>query len=710
VSLLDRLGVGRGTLVVLIGYLLVAIVGWFLLLGQQQVPTVLGIAATLLLGAFVPGTALVRLVFGRPTIVHYLALGTAFGLAFWSLGAIVSHYTGVFELRWLPSIAGLMLWIVILRKRPHDIGNRSRFPAVGVVGSVVALIGLLPALITALRSQPLSWSGWFRFYTDLSFHVAITSEAATRAPEQAPWVAGTPLSYTWLFHGSMGVWASLSGAPAASIVLQAWPVVFVALIPLVIGVVTWEITTNRWAAAVAPVLFVFLHGAVFVPDAFVQAPLFQISPTRDFADVFILIALLSLVRLFQSRDGVPENRAWWLVLLGVSVFVATGAKGSALPILLGSLLCGGLYLLVSRTLRRRDFVTVAVFAVTAAVSYVSVLPAPGLTDSLTVQPLTFLIPTTIHRTPTSIEIVGLALVAAIGVWLVIGRSARGRWVVASLLGGLLLAGVLGLALANYPGDSQLYFWESAQPVLALALAWAGSILVARYRWRMVVVLAVVGLGGDGLWIVSQRVWLTELGVGALALAAAVYFARARRFQSAPGRPVRWTTTLVTVLACVAVLMQSAQVISIPSGTKGGAPSKASDPSAISSGQLAAFIYIRQHSTANQEVITNKHCLIGSLANASCDPRWFAVAAFTERRVLVDGWAYTQNGTSPKWVGSRLQESDGFISHPTAAAARVLLSLGVKFVYVDTREPFDTHLGSVAHEVFSGLGARVYELG
>jgi hypothetical protein len=206
------------------------------------------------------------------------------------------------------------------------------------------------------------------------------------------------------------------------------------------------------------------------------------------------------------------------------------------------------------------------------------------------------------------------------------------------------------------------------------------------------------------------VWLTELAVGGVALAASIYFARAKRFRNTSNRPTSWSTTIVTILACAAVLVQGAQVISLPAGIKGGVPSKASDPSAVSSGQLAAFTYIRLHSTAEQEVITNKHCRTGTLSDGACDPRWFAVAAFTERPVLVDGWAYTQNGTSATWVQSRLDESDGFISHPTIAAERVLQSHGVKFVYVDTREPFSLHLGLIAREVFTGTGARVYELG
>ncbi|MDQ6685997.1 MAG: hypothetical protein M3Z50_00035, partial [Actinomycetota bacterium] len=79
----------------------------------------------------------------------------------------------------------------------------------------------------------------------------------------------------------------------------------------------------------------------------------------------------------------------------------------------------------------------------------------------------------------------------------------------------------------------------------------------------------------------------------------------------------------------------------------------------------------------------------------CNARRFMVAAYTERRVLVEGWAYTRRAkygghgapgydsrTAPFWDPALLALNDGFLSHPTAAAARKLYGLGVRWVFVD----------------------------
>ena len=96
-----------------------------------------------------------------------------------------------------------------------------------------------------------------------------------------------------------------------------------------------------------------------------------------------------------------------------------------------------------------------------------------------------------------------------------------------------------------------------------------------------------------------------------------------------------------------------------------------------------------------------------LADQDCNYRWFAAAAWTERRVLVEGWAYTQDGASPDWVQSELDLSDRFISSPTVDDKRKLQSLGVKYVYVDKREAYSTRLASVAQQVYASEWANVY---
>jgi hypothetical protein len=78
-------------------------------------------------------------------------------------------------------------------------------------------------------------------------------------------------------------------------------------------------------------------------------------------------------------------------------------------------------------------------------------------------------------------------------------------------------------------------------------------------------------------------------------------------------------------------------------------------------------------------------------------------------VFLEGWGYSSKGSSQDLVQSELDISDAFINSPSIARERRLLSLGIKYVYVDKREPFSANLESVSKLVFSSRWANVYLL-
>jgi hypothetical protein len=297
---------------------------------------------------------------------------------------------------------------------------------------------------------------------------------------------------------------------------------------------------------------------------------------------------------------------------------------------------------------------------------------------------------------------------------------------ASLLCGILLAGVFGLGLFAHPAASQLYFWQNAQPVFAIVLAWAGVLGVRTYGLRFIVAAVVVFLGlkvveRTGLGLVPQTAAL--VAAAAVAIVVLILLRHWHPRSIAGWRPRilrRWRpwiepskrnrlAAIVLSLAFIAVLTQASQSVSIPAGIAGGSVAKASATDAIDASQLAAYAFIRDHSGTNDRVITNKHCLHGT--GDTCDARWFAIAAFAERPVLVEGWAYTQRGSTPGFIRKYLDLEDRFFASPTAAAKRSLQALDVRYVYVDKRDPYaGKKLAQVADLVFSSKWAAVYSLG
>ena len=141
--------------------------------------------------------------------------------------------------------------------------------------------------------------------------------------------------------------------------------------------------------------------------------------------------------------------------------------------------------------------------------------------------------------------------------------------------------------------------------------------------------------------------------------------------------------------------------------------------AVSRGEIDAARWIRDHSDVNALVMTNRHCTTTVDPTNGCDSRRFVVAAFSERQVLVEGWTATPESaklgphgtdsvTVAYWHPDLLALNDGFIAHPTAAAAAALRAMGVKWIYVDHTRPYAATLEPYATLRFQASGVDVYE--
>jgi hypothetical protein len=102
-----------------------------------------------------------------------------------------------------------------------------------------------------------------------------------------------------------------------------------------------------------------------------------------------------------------------------------------------------------------------------------------------------------------------------------------------------------------------------------------------------------------------------------------------------------------------------------------------------------------------------------------------VSAYTERRVLVEGWGYTSENarmgaavpgrsypnTLPFWDRALLRRNDAFLASPTRAEALALRRrYGVRWIFTDAASgPVSPQLATVASERFATGPVRVYEI-
>ncbi|MEV0274230.1 hypothetical protein AB0H43_36130 [Hamadaea sp. NPDC050747] len=329
-----------------------------------------------------------------------------------------------------------------------------------------------------------------------------------------------------------------------------------------------------------------------------------------------------------------HRRADWILVVLLTVAVA-GSKATFVPLLVCGLLLVAAVQAV--TLRRvtRPVLVAGLIAVAVGVAASLVLFA-GSTTGLRLVP------------PGSLRVATLGAIAVgwLAAWaglagLAFARERRSDPPVV-LCVGIGLAGIGAMLLTTQPGGSQAYFLQSARPYLSIAAVCGVAGLLARPAriWR---------IAGVGLAVVMALTFVTV---------PHRYLDPARAaLRQAENYPVR--------------------------------------PGQVPAGALDAGRWLRRHSSPDDLVATNVHCV--RLPRGVCDYRNFWVSAYAERRVLVEGWAYTptayeiaeKSGANftrlPYWDQRRLADNDAVFTSGTAADVHRLVSAyRVRWLFADRR--------------------------
>lgn len=666
------------------------------------------------------GAGVWRLVVPGATAGQAAACGCLLGLGLVGSGVWVSGVTGIFALRWAPPALALLAWLpAAQRSRPV----RTPAPPVGAGwwGAVAGTAALLVSVHQHLTTAPRDGGGWRAWYVDVPWHIAFTAESLERAPSQYPWVPDVSLGYTWLFSAALGGWGSATSVSAADLVVRVGPAVLAALLPTVVALLAWEVSRSRLATALAPVLVVLAQAPLFIFRDTMDITAQWLIPNRDYAHLWVLLVLLVAVASTPARSphrsaDVPRRQqVAVLALLCLGAYTAAGSKGSALPAL-----AGGLGVMVLYALVRRRHVGQHL-ARLAAVGTGMALAQNTVTKSLSylrIDPFTFTGGQGVPALAPVLPWVVTALVLSSLLYVAVTVLPDARLVERALpLVGAGLAGLLATVVFGHPGLSQLYFLHAAWPAIctgvAVALAWwarlIGAQLLVGFGCAGALFAAVLAPPADGRIRPWAAVALVVLA-GTLLLVVAPVLVRA--LSGGPGRLRR------PLLACVAAVLSAGFVVQ-NWGLPGVAlpvtvESSAADAAAVDDGQLAVYAALHDAAAPEDLVMTNKHCQAGSIAAGDCDPRWFGVSAFAERRVLVEGWSYTKLSAGvPRedvyWQPELLRANDAFIAEPAAAGCRRFVDAGVRWVYVDKREPWSPRLADVARRVADTPSAALYQL-
>ena len=723
-------------------------------------------ALRILVAVLLPGVLLSRLVrSGRRAGVEDLAVGFAVGtlvqlpvwwlflqvgLTYWAWPAIV--------------IAAVMAWPAGRRRVLSTELDRTPLAWSAAVAAI-CLVSLAWLRGDYLRWSPPEPGTVHNYYGDLLFHLSVAAETKYSIPPDLPQVSGEPLYYHWFAYLDMGVASRMTGIELATILFQLWvPVILLAGVVIVAACGT-RISRRLWVGPLAALL-VYGVGEIVMTSwtphmftAMTQHASWS-SPTQTFAVVLAIPAAGVLIDFVRRRGGSAQQ----LWLLGVPLLIGLGlAKSAELPVFMGGIAILFAVALLQRE-RQTAFRALMAGAVVTACFVFSVFAFYGRqSDGVSLDPLIVMRqvarlsidvgmdPFPGANTTTAV----LSVTAVTGIWLVtvLGRTwgvllLIPRWRTVdpgqAMLAGSLVAGAGAYLMLFHPGGSQVFFIISAFPLGTIASAWAICELAPRLDRRTAVgigvlttVLGVLAYATKDLLgttrpaggFSDQVLFVARPSVLVVLVAALLTAGVLAAHRQARMRQVSAVTVITAVIIAGGLTTTIQYVRSSPDGTSVAKHWADNDESAgaVTGKGVAGARWLRDHSPHRAVVATNRHCSVnrgfpGTGPEADCDVASFWISAWTERRVLVEGWAYSskavgaqiKNGVpyrrQPFWDPALLAANDGFFESPTAKGAATLCRRGATFALLDRRfQPDLPSLEPIAKRLFANSDVEIYKL-
>ena len=184
---------------------------------------------------------------------------------------------------------------------------------------------------------------------------------------------------------------------------------------------------------------------------------------------------------------------------------------------------------------------------------------------------------------------------------------------------------------------------------------------------------------------------------------------------------RWPVLLGAVPLLVIAVAMGFSVPNVPAGIIGPTFNPSAEVTIAAEGIVAAR-WLRDHSDPNDLVATNLHCWPLPNIGDVCDARHFWVSGYSERRMLVEGWAYTSKAiaagmklgvsdrTVPFWDPALLAANDAAFEAPTEAAVAALRDdHGVRWLFADLTTADAAGLARVADLRYQAGDYAVYEV-
>ncbi|MFF4774315.1 hypothetical protein ACFY05_15770 [Microtetraspora fusca] len=700
-----------------------------------------------------PGVLVLRAVYsGSRTLAEEIALGVALGYTIEIFAYIGARAAGMPRLVVIWPITTYVLFLAVPRLRRHWNSRRSRTTAPLWYSWSLALAFAYPVVwgaVSYLRQTVLTWPGLANSEADVFYHLALIGELKHHMPPTVPMVAGESLFYHWFVYAHLAATSWVTGLEPLVLLARLAVLPMLAAFVILIGMTARRVL-GLWAGASLAVAAAMLAA---IPNLYLGSnlsfsgkgipDLAWTSPTQAFGALLFAAAVLVLIDIRRHRGNAAARES---LLLGVLLLGVMGAKATYLPMLIVGLLGIASVEIVRRRRLTRPTITTLTLAA-GCFLYAQFVLFGGVRQAMVVTPLYFIGTTWRELTgssgsggPSPGLFVALAMVW-VPVWLlswsgVLGLLTRPRSLLrapVTLVLGIGAAGLGGALLLGQSGGSQFFFLCGACPYLAIVAAYGIIAVARRARLTRPAVIAALCAGLAAAYVIPVlcrvRVPLApgqpdDLLIRPYVVLLVVMVLVTAALIAVWGR-LRAAAMTIVVFSAVGLLADAhAYVLASPhllGGIGPAGPNPAAQPVAVPQGAMDAGRWLRAHSSPDDLVATNEHCLPGQ--GDRCDSRHFWVSGLSERRMLVEGWAFTSTNQDrwrpgrqfveyfPFWDGSRLEANDAAFSAPSAASMRFLAErYGVRWLFADERLTGPgSRIGEFATPRFHSGDYTVYEL-
>lgn len=647
-----------------------------------------------------------------------------------------------------------------------------------VSGTVALTTGYLYKTYLA-RNPILPTGDGTRQFLDIPYQMSLAGNAKHNFPLTLPQVSGEPLEYHWFSFVHEAMTSMVGHIDLPVVQLRLMLPALCALTMVVTAVVAWRLSGRAWAGPVAALLIFaigeFNGTPAWTPFGSPQTTLMVWASISMTYSQPLLLALIAVagegLRRRAADDPIPAfgSRAVY-VLVAMFALASCAAKATSIPVALAGLALAGLVVLIQT--RRIPWAIVIMGALVGATQFFSLAVIFRFKSyGLEVAPFSNLErswadPDNVRSSTTTLVVASLVVYAFLlntqlrmaGAIPLMWRSRMKLDAVQWFLLGGTVAGPAVYLLLN--GWNSSYFTHAGLAFGVLLSAWGyaeafdraklskggkwalgtGSVAFVLFlswavvfhgvAWQQRVNQAITDLGpgrgsflkafvfpgpgaGPGTGTASGLTAMIAAGLlacAAAAVGAVVWWLVSKRVSALRGRGGIIVLTGALLLG-TPTLVNDLRTPGYDPTVWGSLP--------LPAGKVNAARWVRSHSAPADVIATNEHCWSPNdwaTPQADCPNRQaFVLSGYSERSVLVEGWAFAPrvmgSGSGEFWDQELLAKNDAAFTNPTPGLlAELRDEHGVRYLFVNRRiAPESPRLGELAGKVFDNGRIGIYEL-